>query len=647
MKIRFGITRRISLPLLLLYKLFLVLVLMSFTRWLFYFFNTSQFDQLGAFELFKIMRVGLRFDISALAMVNIPIFLLLAIPLAVRYNDVYQKITHYIYVFLNSLALALNLIDVIYFRYISKRTTSELFQFFGNGDENVILLTFRFLIDFWYIFIIWFLLIYVLYKAGKYFVLMSPQPVRKFSWYIWQTVVFQLWLVAFVFMIRGGGQLKPINLVTAAKYTTPENMALVLNTPFTIIKTYKTKQLKPVTYFDANSLDEVYSPVHQHAIANWDDTCYQVGKRNIVILILESFGREHIGFYNTKRELSYTPFLDSILAHSIVFTAWANGKRSIEALPSIMAGLPSLMHIDYPTSHYISNNIHGLGRLLQHEGYSSAFFHGGSNGTMSFDAFAYAAGFQRYLGRNEYNNEADFDGQWGIYDEPFLQFAANEIDSMPRPFLAGIFTLSSHHPYSVPDTLEHSFPSAANEIQRSIAYTDWSLKQFFAKAESMPWFNNTLFVITADHTSEDTKIDGYGQMLANYAIPVAFYIPGNKCNKISEQIAQQTDIMPSLLALIGYPKPFVAFGNNLFDTTQRRYSISFQNGIYQFIIDGYVLHFNGNETVGFYNLATDPLLEKNLVSEANFDRMRLEMFLKGIIQQYNHRMIHNELSLIE
>ena len=585
MKIRFGITRRISLPLMLFYKLLLVLVLMSFTRWLFYFFNTSQFDQLTVFELFKIMRVGMRFDISALAMVNIPIFLLLAIPLAVRYDDLYQRISHIIYVFLNSLALALNLIDVIYFRYISKRTTSELFQFFGNGDENVLLLTSRFFIDFWYIFIIWFLLIWVLYKAGKYFVLMSPQPVRRFSWYIWQTVIFQLWLVAFVFMIRGGVQLKPINLVTAAKYTSPENMALVLNTPFTIIKTYKTKQLKPVSYFDPNSLNEVYSPVHQQAIAHLDDTCYQIVKRNIVILILESFGREHIGFYQTNRETSNTPFLDSILGHSLAFNAWANGKRSIEALPSIMAGLPSLMPIDYPTSHYISNNIHGLGRLLQPEGYSSAFFHGGSNGTMSFDAFAYAAGFQRYLGRNEYNNEADFDGQWGIYDEPFLQFAANEMNRMSEPFLAGIFTLSSHHPYSVPDTMKQSFPLSHNDIQRSIAYTDWSLKQFFATAKKMPWFSNTLFVITADHTSEDEKIAGYGQMLGNYAIPLAFYFPGNKCAKMSEQIAQQTDIMPSVLALIGYNKPFVAFGNNLFDTTQRRYSISFQNGIYQMIID--------------------------------------------------------------
>lgn len=647
MKIRFGIIRRVPMPLLLIYKLLLALVLMSFSRWLFYFFNTSYFASVNFFELMRIMMAGLRFDLSALAIVNLPVILLLAVPLVFKYERHWQNIIHALYVVLNSIALALNLIDTVYFRYINKRTTSELFQFFGNEAENRIPVLGGIFADYWYMLLVWFVLIWVLYKAGKYFVPLSPQPVRKYSWFIWQGVILQLWLAAAVLMIRGGVQLKPINLVAAAKYTSPENMALVLNTPFTIVKTYKSKQLKTVHYFEDGEASKVFNPAGSIKAEALSDTCLKTGNYNVVVIILESFGREHIGFYRTDRQYSYTPFLDSLLGKSYTFDAWANGKRSIEALPSVFAGIPSLMHIDYPTSPYVGNTIYGLGRLLKDKGYSSAFFHGGSNGTMSFDAFAAAAGFDRYVGRTEYGNEQDFDGQWGIYDEPFLQFTAEQLSGMQQPFLAGIFTLSSHHPYNIPGSFLGTFPLSQNEIQQSIAYTDLALRDFFERAEQTDWFRNTLFVLTADHTSEDEKHPFYATMLGNYAIPLAFYLPSVSCGKRSGQPAQHTDILPSVLALTGYEKPYLAFGNNLFDNESQNFSLSYQNGIYQLIMDGYVLHFNGNETVGLFQLTSDPKLEHNLIDEETFVRMRLELYLKAIIQQYNNRMIRNELGLLE
>jgi len=647
MKIRFGIIRRVPMPLLLTYKLLLALVLMSFSRWLFYFFNTSYFASVSFFELFRIMLAGLRFDLSALAVVNLPVILLLALPLVYKYDKAWQNLVHGLYVLLNSLALALNLIDTVYFRYINKRTTSELFQFFGNESENRIPVLGGILSDYWYMLLVWFVLIWVLYKAGKYFVPMSPQPVRKYSWYIWKVVILQFWLAAAVLMIRGGVQLKPINLVAAARYTSPENMALVLNTPFTIMKTYKSKQLKTVRYFEDKEAAKVFNPVGRIRTGALSDTCLKAGSYNVIVVILESFGREHIGFYRPDRTFSYTPFLDSLLGQSYTFEAWANGKRSIEALPSIFAGIPSLMHIDYPTSPYVGNTLFGLGRLLRDKGYTSAFFHGGSNGTMSFDAFAAAAGFDSYLGRTEYGNEQDFDGQWGIYDEPFLQFTARQLSQMQEPFLAGLFTLSSHHPYNIPKAYSGTFANTQNEIQQSVAYTDQSLRRFFDYAKHTNWFRNTLFVLTADHTSEDDKHPEYASMLGNYAIPLAFYFPSNPCGKRLDYPAQHTDILPTVLALTGYEKPYLAFGNNLFDAESQHFSISYLNGIYQLIMDGYVLHFNGNEALGLYRLNSDPKLENNLILEEAFVRMRLELFLKAIIQQYNNRMIRNELGLFE
>ena len=185
----------------------------------------------------------------------------------------------------------------------------------------------------------------------------------------------------------------------------------------------------------------------------------------------------------------------------ILQNAYANGKRSIEGIPAIIGGIPALLSDPFITSAYSSNTITTIPSLLKQKGYTSTFFHGGTNGTMGFDNFSRSSGFDHYFGRTEYDNDDDFDGSWGIYDEPFLQQAALEIDKMKLPFLAVLFTLSSHHPYKIPDKYVNQFPEGTLPLHQSIAYADFSLKRFFETALKMSWFSNTLFVITADHTS--------------------------------------------------------------------------------------------------------------------------------------------------
>src|SRR5690606_24927473 len=129
---------------------------------------------------------------------------------------------------------------------------------------------------------------------------------------------------------------------------------------------------------------------------------------NVVIIILESFGKEFIGFYSGEK--TYTPFLDSLLGQSLTFTGgFANGKKSIEAVPSIFASIPSLQDNPYISSQYNSNRIIGLPELLKEHGYTSAFYHGATNGSMRFDSFAQFIGFDHYVGKKEYGNEAHSD----------------------------------------------------------------------------------------------------------------------------------------------------------------------------------------------------------------------------------------------
>lgn len=643
MRIHLSFPRRLSLSVLLMIRLTAVLLLFGFTRWLFYFVNIENFAHLNIWQLLHIMWGGIRYDLAVIAIVNLPFIALMTIPFHFRYNFYYQRITNVLFVLFNSVALLFNLIDVIFFRYIAKRTTSEVFAFFGNTAENTGSLLFTFLADFWYMLLIFFILVFLLIRVVTWFISHSPVPVVTLRWYITQSLIFIGFAAVAVIFGRGGLQLKPISLINAANYTESKNISLLINTPFSIMQTVGKQSISKLNYFNEQQIEAVYNPVHTSFSLNLTDSIpFTTETPNIVILIIESMGREFIGYYNPDK-VGITPFLDSLLKQSITFKGFANGKRSIEALPSIMAGLPSLMDKEFQATPFIANHILGLGTILKSKGYQTAFFHGGNNGTMRFDDFSQIAGFDKYYGRNEYANDADFDGKWGIYDEPYLQYFARQLNGFTPPFAAGLFTLSSHHPYHLPDQYKDAFPLASNDMEATFSYTDHALKKFFQTASTMPWFKNTVFVITADHTPEKSHFSDYIPYWSLYGIPIAFYFPQMDNGLNINCIAQHTDIMPTLAALAKTEMPLVAFGNNLFDTTSKSFAVNYLSGIYQMIHNDTLVLFSNQKTIEMYDLVRDPTQKNNLLEAQNNAAEKQEMFFKALLQQYNNRLIDNAL----
>jgi phosphoglycerol transferase MdoB-like AlkP superfamily enzyme len=402
------------------------------------------------------------------------------------------------------------------------------------------------------------------------------------------------------------------------------------------MKSFGSKDMQVKKYFEQDVLTSIYSPVKRY-------TDNQAKNQNIVIIILESFSKEYIGSLNNGS--GYTPFLDSLINKSLVFSnAYANGKRSMEAMPSIIAGLPALTDETYITSRYASNQINSIATVLKEKGYYTAFFHGGKNGTMGFDKFAEIAGFEKYYGMNEYPNNDDYDGNWGIYDEPYLKYFAHKMSDFDEPFFTSVFTLTSHHPYEVPKKYKGKFPKGTLNIHESIGYTDFALKQFFKEAKELSWFSNTLFILTADHTAQ-AESAFYKNKLGNYAIPIIFYHPTDSLFKgKSEIIAQQTDIFPTIIDYLGITKPFICFGNSLLNDSDEQFNINYINGVYQIYNDDHLLQFDGNKSIGLYHISNDSLLQKNMVNKV--DEMRdLEDYLKAIIQTYQQRVVTNNLTI--
>lgn len=632
--------------LVLLLRLLLVLVLMVFTRLLIYFLHPSLFPGITPSRLMYYAFVGMRFDAVAILYINALYIILLNLPFRFRRTKPFTIITDIIFYVSNIILLVPNLADTAYYPFSLKRMTFDIFKYISTGDDTASMMP-QFIRDFWYVLLLWMVSAFILVFIARRIHLANRYVMQKNAhYYLSQTLSMILFFALSVLGVRGGIQLKPIGILSASQYAPSQETPVVLNSAFTLIRSYGQQGIPKLSYYtDEKQMTGLFNAEKNYARLDSLGNILPMQKKNIFVIILESFSAEHIGALTHQKgnkNSDFTPFLDSLAEKSLVFEGFSNGKRSIEGIPAILASLPTWMTEDFITSQYGSDKFNSLANLLKEEGYNTSFFHGGKNGTMGFDAFCRSAGFDTYYGKNEYPDQADFDGHWGIWDEPYLQYIAATLNSKPQPFMGAVFTLSSHHPYKVPEKYKNKFRKGPLEIQQTIMYTDYALQEFFKTASAMPWFQNTIFVITADHTSEAWQ-PFYRNRVGQYEIPIIFYEPQNGASGHQGVIAQQTDIMPTLLDRLHYPKPFIAFGGSLLRNSEQRFNLSYLNGNYQLIMDGYALQTDLNSARALYHFENDSLLTSDLYTTQNNVAAGKDKFLKAVIQQYNNRIIENKL----
>ena len=601
-------------------------------------------------RLTELFRGGLVFDTSAILVTNAVWVVAVLFPLHLKETTVYHRCCRVLFVTINTLALAVNLCDAVYFRFAMRRTTTTVFQEFSH-ESNLGGIFLTEALRHWYFFVLAAVVAYALWHCYRW----PRTDRRQLDWRCYDPALL-LSLAAFapfcVAGIRGGWTtaVRPITISNANQYADrPAEAALVLNTPFSLYRTIgKAVFTVPDYYGDPHELATVYTPVHQPLAP---DTSFI--KKNVVVLIVESFGREYIGALNTTLEgghyRGYTPCVDSLIGRSVSFThSYCNGRKSIDGMPSVLSSIPMFVEPFFLTPSSM-NHVSGIAALLADEGYQTAFFHGAQRGSMGFQAFARATGFQQYYGREDYNadsrfgGDADFDGMWAIWDEPFLQYYAAKMSEMKEPFMTAVFTASSHHPYQIPEQYRDTYPEEGIIIHKCIRYTDMSIGRFFETARRQPWFENTIFVLTSDHTNL-TDHAYYETDLGGFCSPIVIYEPGNadRQPEIQDKIAQQIDIMPTVLGMLHYPKPFFAFGIDVLNTpADQTWAVNYMNGTYQYVKHGHVLQFDGQHTRAVYAL-DDSLMQHNLAGQLP-QQPQMERELKAIIQQYMERMTQDRL----
>ena len=598
--------------------------------------NLSYFNDLTASGLWKIFSGGLFFDTSAILYTNVLYIVLMLLPLHIKeQSKVYQQVAKWIFIVTNGITIIMNLMDTVYFQFTNKRTTASVFEQFSNEDNILGIIGIE-LVNHWYLTLLAIILFVCLYRF--YYQPVGLKPKNLFVYYPVRICIFVAVIPLCIFGMRGGigYDTRPITISNANQYVNrPIETAIVLNTPFSIYRTIGKKPFKNPDYFsDKEAMEQLFSPVHIPGDS------VKFSPKNVVVLIMESFGKEYFGSLNKDLEngtyQGYTPFLDSLITQSLTFEySFANGRGSIDAMPSVLSGIPKFVESFFLTPASL-NKLSSIGGELKKKGYYTAFFHGAKNGSMGFEAYAKTSGFTDYFGRTEYGNDDDFDGRWAIWDEEFFQFYANKISTFKEPFAVGLFSATSHHPFNIPKRYEDIFTTGSLPIHRCIRYSDHALKRFFETASKQPWYENTLFVITADHTNQ-TEHPEYQTELGIFSVPIILYSPKGDLKGQRKGIAQQIDIMPTVLSYLGYDRPYISFGVDLLTTpVNETFAVNYVNDIYQFVKGKYLLQFDGIKTIAIYSL-DDKLLKNNLLGKVP-EQESMEQELKSIIQQYMERM---------
>ena len=580
---------------LLVWRIVLLYAVLMLCRTAFYLYNAAVLGPLTWAEAWPLLAGALKFDTASVVYAD-GVFILLSL-LPLRERRWYRAVLFWYYVAVNAvLVVATNLADTVYFRYTQKRFTAD--EIFFADNDNSLQLVGKFMAENWYLVLLWIALTALLAWGYRRRVREESIFSRGWAYYIGNTVIFAAAAGLSVAGMRGGmtRMTRPITLSNATLYTADSGKAnLILSNPFCILRTIGSAgSVKYKKHFAPEELARRFTPVHQPA----DSAAVNLAGRNVVVFIMESMSAEHSAYlcpevYADREVKGFTPFLDSLMQNGLVFKRmYANGTRSIQAMPSVLGSIPSFRtpFVLMPQSLGESRQ---LPAMLADKGYATLFFCGSEHGSMGFGAYARSAGVERLVSREDYearHGTGDFDGYWGIWDEPFLQFMGEELAATPEPFFATLFTLSSHHPFVVPEQYAATLPDGYTRIHKGVAYDDQAFRRFYHRFGGEEWFRRTIFVFVADHVSSEKFAEKTRSYPGNMHIVGFIHTPDGALQGEVREVTQQLDIMPTVLGLTGNTEPYFAFGRDVLNEPQRpRWSVSYDGKFRALTDDGAVV----------------------------------------------------------
>lgn len=606
----------------LIKRLMIPIVLFLSTRIFFAVFNWNDYTQVPIWKMGLALIYGLRFDLATVLIINTFFIIFSLIPIS---HSVFAGFKKLLYFFANFVFLFINVVDMKFFPFIGKKLTVDIFEMSSDIQDQSL----QIILNYWYMgffLLAYGIILWRLYPVKKETIMYIP----KLAW--WKVTLIGLITIVLTFIgIRGGVQMRSISPKQAYVFEEYVLGNMTLNPSYTLIRSLgKEPVTRKISYFPSDKV--AIELINKQRV--FGKSGVKIPRQNVVVLIIESLSQDYV-------EDGYTPFLREFAQKSFYSKYnFANGRRSLEALPSILAGIPSLLGTPLYQTQYQTNEYYPLPQILKSEGYATSFFHGGKKGTMDFDAYCESIGVDKYFAKEDYPNPKHYDGHWGIFDHHYLKYFADMLDQEATPFFTGLFTLSSHQPYSIPKDFASIIPKGELEIHKSIRYVDMALKEFFTYIQKKKWYDNTLFIITADHTQKMRRQE-FNTELGRYRVPMFIFHPKINLSEFNtDRITQHVDIMPTILDVLGMENPnSLYFGNSVFLNEKGRMINFISNRFMYLAPPNFVTLIDEKAQFFQANLETNALelVEGNDVNGETLDE------LKAYIQYINNGLRNNNL----
>lgn len=552
-------------------KLSLILVLLAlglFTLFRGFLLITyfDEFSSLSVFEIIQSFVYGLRFDFALTSILFLFPILMINLPLKWAENKNWLKFWYWIclpIIIATSLLLAA---DIAYYAYVKRHITQELRLILhdtlfvlqmGLSSYKLALLSFA-----GFAAVLFFLWKKVFPKD------LSTNDSTSFGKRI---AIFTLVFFVLAIGVRGGTQRKTIHVINAFATGSPSQGNLILNGAYSALRSFSGK---------ASVSHDFYKPevLKQQAL---ELGLYQQNERfpfqkkfnhtkgnklNVVIVLLESWSYKYIDAL-AGNNYGITPNFDKLVKQGLSFDRfYAAGQRSIEGLQAVLTGVPVL--IDLPRLGWGLENskFSRLGSILQKHGYHTMFAQSSRRTSFHIDSISAAAGFENYYGMEDVKLKLDYEDPssfWFGWDHETFNNVQSRLTGVTQPFISFIFTGSTHSPYGTlpKEFLKYPHHTDSEEgFMNTVFYADWAIGQFMKDARKQPWFDNTVFLFTADHTvgtyNNETTLD-------QFHIPFVMYSPKHIKAGTNNTISSHLDIMPTVIDMLKLPDTFSAVGQSL------------------------------------------------------------------------------------
>ena len=569
----------------------LSLLILSSLRIFFYFKYQYFFEDLTFYETFISFIFGLRVDIITLFTFIGIFILLLLLPFKFTFNIYYRVFLAILWSLVFISILALCIADIIYFEFSQRHISNELLSL--ADDMNIIFdMAFGSLIYYtitsFIIFILLTLLFVKIFKST-----LKNQFLRKRDYFYFFLIILMLFAG-----IRNSFERKSFGIVDAYAVSKTSSGVLAINGFYSFYRTLGVyqggKRINLMNFEEAQSIAKEFLKSDKFIFTNDDYPAQRALKTkenknqyNIVIVLLESWGAEHIDGFTKYKELNVTPYFKKLSNEGLKYTNfYANGYRSIYGITSIYTGITLPAGFQYLGNGLELTNLSYLGQIAKENGYSTIAAQSSNRRSYRVDSVSKLSAFDEFYGAEDMPNvekiEAGRKPDTGTYDFNMFDFMHKKLNSQKEPFLSFMFTSTNHSDFHLPSSKFERYPQDLknyNGYLNSLIYVDNAIERFIENIKKEPWFDNTIFIFTADH-GHGNALDNIGRDLRlndkpepyieHYRIPLLIYAPKIFEPKVNDILGSQNDIMPTIIDLLGFKNSFSAMGNSLFDESSKK-----------------------------------------------------------------------------